>query len=272
MDWNSIVSNIVNWATTTGVKIIISLIVLIVSFRVITVVTRKLEKKMLSGKHHLDKTLTTTLMYVLRIALKVIIVICLVGYLGIDTSSLTALIASLGVCFGLAVNGAVANIAGGVLILITRPFRIDDFIEAAGFSGTIEDIHITHTKMRTSDNKVVYIPNGTLSSSSVVNYSIKDVRRVDLTFSIGYANDFSKAKQIISELCNAHELVLSEPAPFVRVSEHGASSINIVTRVWVKSSDYWTVHFDLLESVKKAFDENGIEIPFNQLDVHVKSN
>ena len=272
MDWNSLISNIVSWVTTTGVKIVIALIILLVSFRLITVLTRKLEKKLLSAKHKPDKTLTSTLMYVLKIVLKVIIVICLVGYLGIDTSSLTALVASLGVCFGLAVNGAVSNIAGGVLILITRPFRIDDYIEAAGFSGTVEDIHITHTRLRTPDNKVIYIPNGTLSSSSIVNYSIKDVRRVDLSFSIGYANDFSKAKQIITDICNSHELVLPDPAPFVRVSEHGASSINIVTRVWVKSADYWTVNFDLLETVKKAFDENGIEIPFNQLDVHVKND
>lgn len=216
--------------------------------------------------------MTSTLMYVLRIVIKVLIVVCLVGYLGIDTSGLTALIASFGVCFGLAVNGAVSNIAGGVLILITRPFRIDDFIDAEGHSGTVEDIHITHTKIRTGDNKVIYIPNGTLSSGTVVNYSVKEVRRVDLTFSIAYNDDFEKAKAIIMDICQAHELILKDPAPFVRVSEHSASSINIVTRVWTKQADFWTVHFDLLESVKTAFDKNGIEIPFEQLDVHVKKD
>jgi small conductance mechanosensitive channel len=272
MDWNVIINNIINWATTTGVKIIISLIVLFISFRLITSLTRRLEKKLLSGEHKVDKTLTSTLFYVLRIALKVIVAICLVGYLGIDTSSLTALVASFGVCFGLAVNGAVSNIAGGVLILVTRPFRLDDFIEADGHAGTVEDIHITHTRIRTGDNKVIYIPNGTLSSSTVVNYSIKDVRRVDLSFSIAYNNDFNKAKDIIAKICDSHELILKDPKPLIRVSEHGASSINIVTRVWTKSSDYWTVHFDMLEKVKEAFDENGIEIPFNQLDVHVKND
>ncbi len=272
MDWNAIWASIVGWATNTGVKILIAVILLLVTFRLTTVLTRKLEKKLLSGKHKVDKTLTSTLMYVLRIVLKVLIVICLIGYLGIDTSGLTALVASLGVCFGLAVNGAVSNIAGGVLILITRPFRIDDYIEAQGYSGTVEDIHITHTRIRTGDNKVIYIPNGTLSSGSVVNYSIKDVRRVDLTFSIAYSNDFEKAKKIITELCEAHDMILKDPAPFVRVSEHSASSINIVTRVWTKQADYWQVHFDLLESVKTEFDKNGIEIPFDQLDVHVKND
>lgn len=272
MDWNAIWTSILSWATNTGVKILIALILLLVTFRLTTVLTRKLEKKLLSGKHKVDKTLTSTLMYVLRIVIKVLVVICLIGYLGIDTSGLTALVASLGVCFGLAVNGAVSNIAGGVLILITRPFRIDDFIEASGHSGTVEDIHITHTRIRTGDNKVIYIPNGTLSSDTITNYSIKDIRRVDLTFSIAYSNDFEKAKKIITDLCQAHALVLKDPAPFVRVSEHSASSINLVTRVWTKQEDFWTVHFDLLESVKTAFDQNGIEIPFEQLDVHVKKD
>lgn len=272
MDWNVIINNIINWATTTGVKIVIALIILFITFRLITVLTKRLEKRLLNGEHKADKTITSTLIYVLRIALKIVVAICLVGYLGIDTSSLTALVTSLGVCFGLAVNGAVANIAGGVLILVTRPFRLDDFIEAAGHSGTVEDIHITHTRIRTGDNKIIYIPNGTLSSSTIVNYSIKDLRRVDLSFSIAYNNDFGKAKEIITKICDSHELVLKDPAPFVRVSEHGASSINLVTRVWTKSSDYWTVHFDLLEEVKKEFDANGIEIPFNQLDVHVKKD
>ena len=272
MDWNAIWQSILGWATNTGVKILIALILLLVSFRLVTVLTRKLEKKLLEGKHKVDKTLTSTLMYVLRILLKILVIVCLIGYLGIDTSGLTALIASFGVCFGLAVNGAVANIAGGVLILVTRPFRIDDYIEAAGHAGTVEDIHITHTRIRTGDNKVIYIPNGTLSSGSVVNYSIKDTRRVDLTFSISYSNDFEKAKKIILDLCVAHALVLKNPAPFVRVSEHSASSITLVTRVWTKQEDYWQVNFDLLESVKTEFDKNGIEIPFDQLDVHVKND
>ena len=128
------------------------------------------------------------------------------------------------------------------------------------------------TKVRTGDNKIVYLPNGALANGNIINYSEKDTRRVDFTFSIGYGDDFEEAKQVILDIMNAHELALKNPAPMARVSEHGASSINITARVWVKSADYWTVKFDVTEAVKKAFDEKGIEIPFNQLDVHVKND
>jgi small conductance mechanosensitive channel len=268
MDWKEALKTIINWATSTGVKIIISLIVLLVSFRIINIISRKLTLQ--AQKREVDKTISHTLIYVFKTIAKIIVAICLVGYLGIDTSGLTALITSLGVCVGLAVNGALSNLAGGVMLILTRPFKIDDYIEALGHSGTVEDIRITQTKLRTPDNKVVYIPNGTLSSCEIINYSEKDVRRLDLTFSIAYNNDFEKAKQIITTICDSHELVLKDPAPFVRVSKHNSSSIDIVTRVWVKSGDYWTVNFDLLEKVKLDFDANGIEIPFNQLDVNIK--
>ena len=233
--WDKLVA----WATSesvisTAFRIVISLLILLISFRIITVVTRKITKKMLNAKKKPDKTLVTTLMYVLALVLKVLVAVCLIGYLGIDTSGLTALIASLGVCFGLAVNGAVSN--------------------------------------RTPDNKLVYVPNGNLSSDTIINYSMLDTRRVDLVFSIGYQNDFEKAKEIIAGICDTHPLILKTPEPLIRVSEHGASSVNIVTKVWVNRADYWTVNFDLLESVKIAFDRNGIEIPFNQLDVHVKKD
>ena len=204
--------------------------------------------------------------------MKCLIAICLIGFVGIDTSGLAALVVSLGACVGLALNGALSNLAGGILIIVTRPFRVDDYIEAQGYSGTVEDIHITTTKLRTPDNKMVYIPNGPLSSGTIVNYSIKDTRRVDFTFSIGYGDDFEKAKRIVKDICTSHELVLEDPAPFVRMSSHGESSINITARVWVKSEDYWTVNFDVLEAVKTAFDKEGIEIPYNQLDVHVKND
>jgi small conductance mechanosensitive channel len=263
-----ITDTILNWCLNTGIKVLIALVVLFISFRVVTVISRKIAKK--GDKDKYDKTVMKTLAYLFNIGLKVVIAICLVGYVGIDTSGLTALVASFGVCIGLAVNGALSNVAGGVLIIVTRPFKIDDFIEAQGVSGTVEDIHMVCTKLRTPDNKVVYLPNGALSSGNIINYSEKDTRRVDFTFSIAYDADFEKAKAIVLDLLVNHELTLDDPAPFVRVSEHGASSINITARAWVKSADYWTVNFDTIEAVKKAFDENGIEIPFDQLDVHVK--
>ncbi len=270
MDWQALLNSIVNWATTAGIKLLIALVIMFITFKIINFVGRRIEKS--AEKHHADKTIMRTVAYIFKIGMKLVITVCLVGYVGIDTSGLTALIASLGVCIGLAVNGALSNLAGGVLIILTRPFRVDDFIEAQGYSGTVEDIHITNTKLRTTDNKTVYIPNGALSSGSIVNYSMKDTRRVDEVFSISYASDFKKAKAILSEIIEAHPLILKEPAPFIRVSEHSSSSISITTRVWVQSEDYWTVKFDMLETVKERFDAEGIEIPFNQMDVHIKND
>ena len=268
--FDGLVSWIANTGVNVGLKIVIALIVWFISFRIINAIGRKIEKKGDLPKY--DKTITKTLAYIFKLAFKSVVLVALIGFLGIDTSAITALIASLGVCIGLAVNGAVANIAGGVLIIVTRPFKIDDFIDAQGVCGTVEAIHLTNTKVRTGDNKTVYIPNGPLSNGNIINYSEKNIRRVDLTFSIGYSADFNKAKAIITDICSAHELVLKDPAPTVRMSAHSASSIDIVTRVWVNSADYWTVNFDMLETVKAAFDKEGIEIPFNQLDVHLKQD
>lgn len=212
-----------------------------------------------------------TVSYVVKVGLKVVVIVCFIGFVGIDTSGFTALIASLGVGVGLAVNGALSNLAGGVLLILTRPFRIDDYIEAQEFSGTVLDIHITYTKLLTPDNKTIFIPNGSISTGTIVNYSMNDTRRVDLLFSISYSTNFDEVKKIITEICTSHELILQEPPPFVKISEHSASSIVVTTRVWVKTEDYWTVKFDLLESVKREFDKNGIQIPYNQIDVHLKN-
>ena len=268
MDWQAILKTFMNWAASFGIKIIVAFILLFISFKVINALGKKFTKH--SEKKGVDKTISRTLIYIFKLSMKIVVVVCLIGYVGIDTSGITALIASAGVCIGLAVNGAVSNLAGGVMLIITRPFKIDDYIEALGYSGTVEEIRITQTKLCTPDNKVVYIPNGALSSAQIVNYSEKDLRRVDNTFCIAYDCDFEKAKEIITNICMEHEFVLKDPAPFVRISNHGSSSIDIVTRVWTNSANYWTVHFDLLERVKAEFDANGIEIPFEQLDVHIK--
>ena len=271
MEWlKNTADMIVAWATNTGLKLLIALILMCVSFKLIN----WFAKKVVTGgeKKGLDKTIVKTLSYLVKIGGKVLVTVCLIAYVGIDTSAITALIASLGVCIGLAVNGAVSNIAGGVLILITRPFKVDDFIEAQGISGTVTDIYLVSTKVVTGDNKVVHIPNGSLINGNIINYSEKELRRVDFTFSIAYNADFHKAKSIVEEVLKSHELVLDDPAPFVRMSKHASSSIDIVARGWVKSTDYWTVNFDVLESVKMEFDQNNIEIPFDQLDVHVKQD
>ena len=267
---DSAISTLSGWVLNTGIKIVISIVLLFISFRIIKRIARKITKKGDSEKY--DKTIMKTLAYAFSISAKTLVLVCLIGYLGIDTSGITALIASLGVCIGLAVNGAVANLAGGVIILVTRPFKVDDYIEAQGISGTVEDIHMICTKIRTPDNKVIYVPNGSLANGNIINYSEKSTRRIELKFAIAYNSDYDKAKALVWDIVTSHELTLDDPAPFVRMSEHADSSITITARAWVNSSDYWTVNFDLLEAVKKAFDENGIEIPFNQLDVHVKND
>ena len=274
MDWQQVWQTVQNWLTTTGIRVVISIVIMIVSFSLINWFSKKIAKradKKVESNKKIDKTIYRTLSYVAKVGLKVLVVIALIGYVGIDTSAITALIASLGVGVGLAINGTLSNFAGGILILITRPFKDDDYIDACGYSGTVEDIRICHTKLRTTDNKVIYLPNGKLSTSEIVNYTEKDLRRVDLKFSISYSDDFEKAKKVIEEVWNQNELILKDPAPSVRVSAQSASSIDLTAKVWCKNEDYWTVNFDMLEQVKTAFDQNGIQIPFNQLDVHIKS-
>ncbi len=270
MNWKELLNTVIEWATHTGIRVIIALIIWIVSFKIINRISKRIVKKSGDGKH--DKTLTKTLAYIFKIAAKVVVIVCLVGYVGIDTSGITALLISAGAGIGLALNGALGNLAGGIIIIVTRPFRIDDFIEAQDVSGTVEDIHITCTKIRTTDNKVVYVPNGALSSGNIINYSEKPTRRVDMVFNVAYSADTEKAKELIVAEIEKQELVLSDPKYFVGITEFADSSIDITARVWVKSSDYWTVKYALMSSVKSAFDVNGIEIPYNQLDIHIKND
>lgn len=264
-------NTIITWATGTGVKILIALVILLVSFRIINGLGRKITKK-LESSSKLDKTLTKTLSYIVIIALKVLVVVCLIGYLGIETSGISALIASLGVGVGLAVNGTLSNLAGGAMILITRPFKIGDYISAQGSEGVVEDIRICNTKILTVDNKVVYLPNSGLSTGIIVNYSEQELRRVDLDFSVG-GNDPDKVRGVLEGVCAREQLVLKDPAPFVRMTDYGAGNgVKMTVRAWCKTSEYWNTYFALLDDAQKAFDAEGIVVPFNQLDVHMKNN
>ena len=178
----------------------------------------------------------------------------------------------MGVRVGLAVNGTLSNLAGGFLLLVTHPFKVDDYIAANGYEGTVEDIFVCYTKIRTFDNKTVYLPNGALSTTQIVNFTEKGLRRLDVVFGISYTDDFDKAKQIIADVVKANDKILVDPAPNIRVTAQSSSSIDITAMVWCQGSDYWSNKFYLLEEVKRAFDNNGITIPFNQLDVHIKDN
>ena len=261
---------VIDWATTAGIKIVIALILWFIFFKLINFLNKRITKKLLKKKT--DKTLTKLVNYVITVGLKILVVICLLGYVGIETTSISAVLASVGVGVGMALNGALSNFAGGLLIIVTRPFRVDDYIKALDEEGTVEDIHIIYTKLRTIDNRVIYLPNGSLSSASIVNYSEKEQRRLDMTFSVSYQADVNKAKGILNDICANHPLIIKDVKPFIRISNHNTSSIDICLKVWTKNEDYWDVYFDMLEEVKKRFDEENIEIPYNQLDVHIKND
>lgn len=267
MDWNSIVNVIVK----NGAKVLLALVILFVCVKIINAVSKKLQKQLLKADK-LDKTTVKVLVYAGKVLLEVLIALCLVNYVGIDTSGITALITSLGVCVGLAVNGALSNLAGGILLFITKPFKVDDYIEACGYDGIVEDIHITNTKLRTYDNKVIYIPNGMLSSEKIVNHFQKPIRRIDLPFDVDYSTDLEKAKEAALRAIANTKNTLTEPAPMARVMEFKDSSVCIITRTWVESEDYWDAIFDITENIKKEFDKEGITVPFNQVDVHIKKD
>lgn len=269
--WEEIKDVLWEWTRTHGLRIAVALIILFVSFRLVNLISRVALRRS-EKKNKVDKTVARTVIYVVRVVVKVLIGVALVAYVGIDTSGLAALLAAGGVTIGLAVNGALGNIAGGVLIIVTRPFRLDDFIEVAGYSGTVEDIRLVSTRLRTPDNKVVVVPNGTASSAVVVNYSVKDTRRIDLTFPIGYEEDRPRAQKVLLDVCKKKKTVLKDPAPMVRVMSNGASGVELIVRVWVRSVDYWPTYFDLIENGKTALDEAGIKIPYPQMDVHIKKD
>jgi small conductance mechanosensitive channel len=267
--WQNVLDTVVNWMTSTGIKLVIAIVLMIITFKIVNVVTKKMYKRF--QKKNVDETIARVGTQSLRIILKVLILVCLIGYVGIETASISAVIASLGVGISLAVQGTLSNFAGGVIIIVMRPFKIGDFITSNGESGTVEDIKLFYTHIVTVDNRAVVIPNGSLANNVIVNASAKDTRRCDVTVSASYGSDIDKVKEVIKNVCAQNELIFKDPAPFIELSNMGSSSLDFVVRVWCNRPDYWTVNFYLLDSIKKAFDENGIEIPFNQLDVNLKA-
>ena len=267
--FTEILNQILSWLSTEGVKLVIGLFVLFILLKIINVISKKFKKRM--EKKNKDKTITSVIYQILRKGLKILAILVFLGYVGIDTAGIGTVIASLGVGIGLALQGSLSNFAGGIVILILRPFKIDDYIEAQGEGGTVENIGIFYTTLVTPDNKIVMIPNGTLANGTMTNYSAKELRRVDFNFSISYDADVEKAKRVIWDVIINTKNVLDEPSPFVRLKEYGSSAVDITTRVWVKNADYWTVYFDMMESIKEEFAKANIEIPYNQLDVHVKN-
>ena len=247
-------------------------LVLFVAFLIGGYIVAKIAMRILKrivNRSKLQGTAGNFLLTLARTAIAALYVIILLSMLGVDTTSLVAIFSVLTLAISLAVQGVVSNLASGIMLIVTKPFEEGDYVDIGGTAGTVEKIMITCTKLKTPDNKVVTMPNSTVTAANITNYSTKDTRRVDLTFSVAYGSDVEKVKGIILGVIAKHELILKDPAPLVRLSEHGDSSLDFVTRVWVKNADYWTVNFDLKEQVLAALEGAGIEIPFPQMDVHV---
>ena len=260
-------ADIYNFVVTNFRTILMFALVLIGGLIVVKILLSIFRKVVNRSK--LKGTAGNFLISLIKTALVILYVIILLSMLGVDTTSLVAIFSVLTLAISLAVQGVISNLASGIMLVITKPFEEGNFVDIGGESGTVEHIHITCTKLRTGDNKVITIPNSTVTAANIINYSTKETRRVDLTFSVAYGTDVEKVKSLILGVIAKHEDILTDPAPFVRLTEHGASSLDFVTRVWVKQDDYWNVNFALKEEVLAAFEENGISIPFPQMDVHV---
>ena len=226
--------------------------------------------RQLMTKRKLDPSLIPFLATTIDISLKVLLIITLAGILGFPTTSFVAILGAAGLAVGLALQGTLANFAGGVLILIFKPFRVGDLIEAQGEKGTVKEIQIFVTIINTPENKTVIIPNGVISNGNITNYTVEGMMRVDMTFGISYNSDIKKAKGVLLEILQNHPKTLKKPAPFVGVSALADSSVNLAVRPYARPEDYWDVYFDVYEAGKIALDDSGITIPFPQVDVHMK--
>ena len=262
-----ILDKIYQLLTVYGLKVLAAIAIFIIGRWVAKGVRKLVERMMTKGK--VDPTLISFTSNMVYIGLLAFIVIAALGQLGIQTTSFIAILGAAGLAVGLALQGSLSNFAAGFLLIIFRPFKVGDLIEAAGVFGVVEAIQIFTTQLKTADNKTVIIPNAKLTDDNIVNWTVKGTRRVDMVFGIGYDDDIDKARSLMAEIIAADSRVLEAPAPQISVSELADSSVNFVVRPWVKVEDYWGVHFDLTEKIKKAFDANGVSIPFPQRDVHV---
>ncbi len=255
--------------TDLGLRLILGLLVLIVGIKVSKFIVKRIGK----GKAFLklDRGVQSFIRSFIRIALYIAVISSVAMIWGIPSTTFVTLLTSAGVAIGLALQGALSNFAGGLLILLFHPFRVGDFIEGSGVSGTVTDITVIYTKLLTPDNKVVTIPNGTLTNANITDYSVMPTRRIDLTVSASYDSDIDKVRSVLTQVAADHELILKDPAPFIAVTKHNTSSVDYLFRVWCKKDDFWTVNFDSWERIKKAFDENGIEIPYQKIDVNLKN-
>ena len=251
-----------------GIKLVVAIVVLLLGRWVIKLIKKGLTRIM--ERRKADPSLSSFLMSLVSVLLTFLLIIAIVGILGVNTSSLVALLASAGLAIGMALSGTLQNFAGGVMIMMFKPFKVGDFISAQGYEGVVNEIQIFNTHVLTPDNKEVILPNGSLSTGAMTNFSKQGTRRVDWSFSIAYGDDYDKAKSLLLRLCDEDGRIQKTPKPFVELGKLNDSSVDITVRVWVDAADYWAVFFSMNEKVYKAFAAEGLSIPFPQMDVHMK--
>jgi len=262
--FETIQNNLLNWAK----HVVLALLILWVGMRIVKVMMRAFNKAL--QLREIDASLTTFLQSLLKMGLQAIVVIAAINQLGVATTSIVAVLASAGLAIGMALSGTLQNFAGGAMLLMFKPFKVGDFIEAQGYAGTVQSIQIFVTTLTTPDKKQVVIPNGGLSNGSLINYSAQPKRRLEWTFGIDYGSNLDDAKQIIRDLLDKDDRVHGEPEPLVELAALADSSVNIIVRAWVASENYWPVYYDMNTAVYKIFTERGISIPFPQLNVHLQ--
>jgi small conductance mechanosensitive channel len=267
MNTEEIVNQITQMTLLYGPKLIGAIAVWIIGGWIIKAISSGVEKTL--NKSKTDPSLMPFLMGIISGLLRIMLVITVLGMLGIEMTSFIAILGAAGLAVGMALSGTLQNFAGGVMILIFKPFKVGDVIEAQGYTGSVSQIQIFNTIMKTPDNKTIIIPNGGLSTSSMVNYSTEATRRVDWTIGIGYGDDVDKAKEVIKRLCEEDSRILKDPEVFIAVSALADSSVNFAVRAWVNAPDYWGVYFEMNEQVYKTFEQEGLNIPFPQMDVHI---
>ena len=267
MDTTEIINSITQIAADFGLRVLYAVLIIFVGRWVVKLLLKIIKSAL--EKTTVEETVRIFVANLLNTLLMVIIFIAAINQLGIETTSIIAMLGAAGLAIGLALQGSLANFAAGILIVIFRPYKVGDYIEAGSAAGTVLDIQIFSTVLKTPDNKVVVVPNGTIMDSSIINYTGQETRRVDIIASCGYEDDIDKVKDILQDILNRDERILEEPEPRIAVSELADNSINFIVRPWVKSSDVLSVKYSILEQIKKRFDAEGISIPYPQRDVHI---
>ena len=266
VELSKLLETLIGFALQAGKSILVAIIIYVVGRFIIRIVNKVVAKVLV--KRNVDLTIQSFVKSFVNVLLTALLIVAVVNALGVDTTSFAALLASVGLAAGMALSGNLQNLAGGLLLLLFRPFRVGDYITAQGESGTVKEIQILHTIIVTTDNRDVILPNGALSSGNMTNFSKEPLRRVDLTVGVEYGQDIDRVRAVLQRLFAADTRILQEPAPFVALGALSSSSVDITIRLWVKSEDYWGVFFDTNEAIYKTFNKEGINFPFPQLTVH----